>query len=44
MNPAIAKHGLHPMMDRTFPFSEAKDADRNFEARGHFGKAEIMHG
>jgi NADPH:quinone reductase-like Zn-dependent oxidoreductase len=41
MNRAIAMHGLHPVIDRTFPFAEAKAAYRHFEGRGHFGKVVI---
>jgi NADPH:quinone reductase-like Zn-dependent oxidoreductase len=44
MNRAIAMHGLHPVIDRTFPFAEAKAAYRHFEGRGHFGKVVITHG
>src|SRR5690348_14826591 len=36
MNPAIAMHRLHPVIDRTFRFADAKDAYRHFEAGGHF--------
>ena len=36
MNRPIAMHRLHPVIDRTFPFTEAKDASRHFEGRGHF--------
>ena len=43
MNRAIAMHHLHPMIDRTFPFSEAKEAYRHFEGRSHFGKVVITH-
>jgi NADPH:quinone reductase-like Zn-dependent oxidoreductase len=43
MNRAIAMHRLHPVIDRTFPFTEAKDASRHFEGRGHFGKVVIAH-
>jgi NADPH:quinone reductase-like Zn-dependent oxidoreductase len=32
------------MIDRTFPFGEAKEAYRHFERRGHFGKVVIRHG
>jgi NADPH:quinone reductase-like Zn-dependent oxidoreductase len=43
MNRAIAMHHLHPVIDRTFPFAEAKEAYRHFEDRGHFGKVVITH-
>ena len=43
MNRAIAMHHLHRVIDRTFPFVEAKAAYWHFEGRiskgrGHFGK------
>jgi NADPH:quinone reductase-like Zn-dependent oxidoreductase len=38
MNRAIAMHRLHPVIDRTFPFAETKEAYRHFESRGHFRK------
>jgi NADPH:quinone reductase-like Zn-dependent oxidoreductase len=44
MNRAIVMHGLDPVIDRTFPFAEAKEAYRHFEGRGHFGKVVITHG
>jgi len=44
MNRAIAIHRLHPVIDRTFPFAQAKEAYRHFEGRGHFGKVVIAHG
>jgi NADPH:quinone reductase-like Zn-dependent oxidoreductase len=43
LNRAIAMHRLHPVIDRTFPFTEAKEAYRHFEGRGHFGKVVITH-
>ena len=43
MNRAIAMHRLRPVIDRTFPFAEAKKAYRHFERRGHFGKVVITH-
>jgi NADPH:quinone reductase-like Zn-dependent oxidoreductase len=43
MNRAIATHRMRPVVDRTFPFADAKEAYRHFEGRGHFGKVEIMH-
>jgi NADPH:quinone reductase-like Zn-dependent oxidoreductase len=44
MNRAIALHRLRPVIDRTFPFAEAKEAYWHFEGRGHFGKVVITHG
>jgi NADPH:quinone reductase-like Zn-dependent oxidoreductase len=44
MNRAIAMHRLHPVVDRTFPFAEAKEAYRHFAGRGHFGKVVISNG
>lgn len=44
MNRAITLHRLRPVIDRTFPFAEAKEAYRHFEGRGHFGKVVISHG
>jgi NADPH:quinone reductase-like Zn-dependent oxidoreductase len=44
MNRAIAMHGLRPVIDRAFQFTEAKEAYRHFEGRGHFGKVVITHG
>ena len=43
MNRAIAQHRLRPVIDRIFPFAEAKEAYRHFESRGHFGKVVISH-
>jgi NADPH:quinone reductase-like Zn-dependent oxidoreductase len=44
MDRAIALHRLRPVIDRTFPFREAKQAYRHFEGRSHFGKVVITHG
>lgn len=44
MNRAIEMHRLRPVIDRIFPFAEAKEAYRHFEGRGHFGKVVITHG
>ena len=44
MNRAVEMHRLHPAIDRTFPFAEAKEAYRHFKGRGHFGKVVITHG
>ncbi|MBV8592113.1 MAG: zinc-binding dehydrogenase [Acetobacteraceae bacterium] len=43
MNRAIEMHRLRPVIYRTFPFAEARDAYRHFESRGHFGKIVITH-
>ena len=43
MNRAIAIHRLHPVIDRTFPFAQTREAYRHFEGRGHFGKVVIAH-
>jgi len=43
INRVIALHRLRPVIDRTFPFAEAKAAYRHFEGRGHFGKVAITH-
>jgi NADPH:quinone reductase-like Zn-dependent oxidoreductase len=44
MNRAIEMHRLHPVIDQTFLFAEAKEAYRHFERSGHFGKVVITHG
>ena len=44
MNRAITQHRLRPVIDRVFPFAEAKEAYRHFESRAHFGKVVISHG
>jgi len=38
MNEAIAQHGLRPVIDRVFPFEEAREALRYLESGKHFGK------
>ncbi len=38
MNAAIALHGLHPIIHRTFGFGEVREAFRLMETGGHFGK------
>jgi NADPH:quinone reductase-like Zn-dependent oxidoreductase len=43
MNRAISLHRLCPVIDRIFPFADAKEAYRHFEGRGHFGKVVITH-
>lgn len=41
MNRAIALHKLQPVIDRTFPFSAAKEAMQYLESGAHFGKVVI---
>jgi len=38
MNRAIALHKLRPIVDRVFPFADARDALRYMESGAHFGK------
>lgn len=41
MNRAVAANGMRPVVDRVFPFDEARDAFRHMRAAGHFGKIVI---
>jgi NADPH:quinone reductase-like Zn-dependent oxidoreductase len=41
MNEAIARWGLKPIVDRTFPFEAAGRAYRHLESGAHFGKVVI---
>ena len=41
MNRAIAANNLHPVIDRVFPFSQAKEALHYLETGKHFGKVVI---
>lgn len=41
MNRALGLHGLHPVIDRTFSFDDAREAFRHMQAAGHFGKIVI---
>ena len=41
MNRAVSLHGLRPVVDRIFPFSEAGEAYRHLEARKHVGKVVV---
>jgi NADPH:quinone reductase-like Zn-dependent oxidoreductase len=43
MNRAIAAGGLEPVIDKVFPFAEAKDAYRHLKGQSHFGKIVIAH-
>lgn len=41
MNRAVAVHGLRPVIDTVFPFTEAKAAYRHLESQKHLGKVVI---
>lgn len=41
MNRAIARHRLKAVVDRVFPFAEAREAYRYLESGAHFGKVVI---
>jgi NADPH:quinone reductase-like Zn-dependent oxidoreductase len=41
MNRAIAVNGLRPVIDRVFPFEQAREALRHLQAAGHVGKVVI---
>ncbi len=41
MNRAIGVNGLRPVIDRVFPFDEAREALRHLQAAGHVGKVVI---
>jgi NADPH:quinone reductase-like Zn-dependent oxidoreductase len=43
MNRAIEAGGLKPVIDRVFPFAEAKEAYRHLKSQQHFGKIVIAH-
>jgi len=38
MNHAVSLHQIHPVIDRIFPFEDARDALRYMESGAHFGK------
>lgn len=44
MNRALEAGGLRPVIDRVFPFAEAKEAYRHLKSQTHFGKIVIRHG
>lgn len=44
MNRAVEFHRLKPLIDRTFPFEEAKAAYRHLESQKHIGKVVISIG
>lgn len=41
MNRAISLHGIRPVVDRVFPFEEAREAFRHLQTGAHFGKVVI---
>ena len=41
MNRTFGVHGLHPVIDRVFPFEETRAAYRHLESSAHFGKIVI---
>ncbi|MBW4658169.1 MAG: NAD(P)-dependent alcohol dehydrogenase [Drouetiella hepatica Uher 2000/2452] len=41
MNRAIALHQIHPVIDRVFPFEEARSAMTYLESGSHFGKVVV---
>jgi len=43
MNRAIGANGLEPVIDKVFPFAEAKEAYRHLKSQNHFGKIVIAH-
>ncbi len=43
MSRALSFHGVHPIIDRVFPFEEARQAFEHFAAGQHFGKVVITH-
>lgn len=43
MTRAIAAAGLKPVIDKVFPFAEAREAYRHLKSQSHFGKVVISH-
>ncbi|MBS0518899.1 MAG: NAD(P)-dependent alcohol dehydrogenase [Proteobacteria bacterium] len=43
MNRAIEAGGLKPVIDRVFPFAQAKEAYRHLKGQTHFGKIVVAH-
>lgn len=41
MNQFLARHLIHPVIDRTFPFDQAIDALHYLESAAHFGKVVV---
>lgn len=44
MKRAIEANGLTPVIDKVFPFADAKEAYRHLKSQTHFGKIVISHG
>ena len=44
MNRAIEAGGLRPVIDKVFPFAEAKQAYKHLKSQQHLGKIVISHG
>ena len=44
MNRAITRHQIRPVIDRAFPFAQARDAFRHLQAAAHVGKVVISMG
>ena len=44
MNAAVALHQIHPVIDRTFDFAQAKDAYHHLKGQTHVGKVVIRIG
>jgi NADPH:quinone reductase-like Zn-dependent oxidoreductase len=43
MNRALSLHDVHPIIDRVFPFDEARQAFEHFARGQHFGKVVVTH-
>ena len=43
MNRAIEANAIRPVIDKVFPFVEAKAAYRHLKSQKHFGKIVISH-
>jgi NADPH:quinone reductase-like Zn-dependent oxidoreductase len=43
MNRALSAHDVHPIIDRVFPFEDARKAFRHLAGGQHFGKVVIAH-
>jgi NADPH:quinone reductase-like Zn-dependent oxidoreductase len=44
LNRAVTQHRLRPVLDRSFPFGEARAAFEHMAGQGHFGKITIRMG